>query len=86
LAQLRKRHQSFLIRGDQAFAVLLNPHLLPAQLFLPVAQGVGVSCYRATAINLGLDQLRIFQQPYDLAPYELIQIILSDWAGPLSRR
>jgi hypothetical protein len=63
LAQLGKRHQSLLISGDQALAVLLNPHLLPAQLFLPLAQRVGVPCYRATAINLGLDQLRIFQQP-----------------------
>jgi hypothetical protein len=67
LAQLGKRHQSFLISGDQAIAVLLNPHLLPAQLFLPLAQRVGVSRCRATAIHFRLDQLRIFQQPYDLA-------------------
>jgi hypothetical protein len=59
LAQLWKRHQSFLISREQALTVLLNPHLFPAQLFLSPTKRVRVSRCRLTTIDLGLDQIRV---------------------------
>jgi len=37
-----------------------------------------LSCL-AAAVDFALDETRIFQKPDDLAPYELIKIIVSDW-------
>src|SRR5204863_6505922 len=62
------------------FAALLHPSLFPAQFLFALAQGVCLLCRLAAAIDFSLDEPWIFQQPDDLAPHELIQIILSDWS------
>jgi len=36
-------------------------------------------CSLSAAIDFGLNQARIVQQPDDLTPDELIKIVLSDW-------
>jgi len=57
---------------------------------LSFAKRVCVSRDSLTAINLVLDQGRIFQEPDDLIPYKFIQIILPDRTirkhGPRSRQ
>jgi hypothetical protein len=55
LAQLWKRDQTFLISGEQALTVLLEPHLFSSHFFHSFAKRVRVSRCRSTTINLGLD-------------------------------
>jgi hypothetical protein len=50
----------------------------PAQTLLPFAHGIGfLRCFQA-ALNLCLNQLRLFENTNDFWPHELVQIILAD--------
>jgi hypothetical protein len=59
LAQLRERHQAFLISRDQALPALFQPCLFSTQLFVSFAERISVSSYLPVSINLRLDGHRI---------------------------
>jgi hypothetical protein len=48
-----------------------------AQTLFTVTQKISDLRLRPATINFGLYQRRLFQQPDDLAPHELIEIILA---------
>jgi hypothetical protein len=76
LPKLSEGQQFLLIGGQQPLDSILQSSLLLAQMLLTLAQGIRVSCRFHAPIDLGLDQRGIFQQSDDLAPHELIQVIL----------
>jgi hypothetical protein len=79
-AELVQAEQLFLIRRDQALHPVGQPGLLSLQTVHSLSKGIHVSGGFQPAVQFGLNQTGIFQQPQDLRPDGGIEIVLTNRA------
>ena len=81
MAQLVQAEQVFLIRRDQALHSVRQSGLLSLQAVNSPSKGIRISGGFQPAVQFGLDQAGIFQQPDDLRPDSCVEIVLADRAA-----
>ena len=77
LAQFVQREKAFLISGEQTIDAVADANEIASDSLFTALGRVGLSCGCEPSVELVLDELRIFEQPHDLRPNNLVQKILT---------
>src|SRR5215218_7865605 len=79
-AQLLKRHKLLLVGLDQALFAGAHARELAVESLAPAGGGVLAADRLEAAVDLGFDELGLFEQARDLGPDELVELVGADRA------